>query len=243
MKSIIQILITLIILNSCKKENPISGTYVSQSEMFPKHNGCCATTDLIRLNDDNTFNIYHQDDQGDYVTEDFVAGKYQMGQDIITLKADSMSENSGLSKIRFKGEGSNHHINQLIRQDNKEKYQKIDFQKVDSVNIRRVHHDNWESEEITVRKDGTVRHVLHSFDKTQKPINIIKNQKLTPEQFQHYQETLSKSNIFQYEMTSEKEGVSLTMSIREQNIMIHDENNIDKKLYHFFFGKVWGWMK
>ncbi|MFP3675373.1 hypothetical protein SB724_21390, partial [Bacillus sp. SIMBA_031] len=80
-------------------------------------------------------------------------------------------------------------------------------------------------------KDGTVRYVLYSSDKSQHTMAHIKNKKLTKEQFREYVETMSQSSIFQSGIISKKHEISLLLNISEQNISLYDHNNIDKKLY------------
>ena len=70
-----------------------------------------------------------------------------------------------------------------------------------------------------------------------------KNKKLTKEQFLEYVKVMSQSSIFQPGITSKKYEISLLLSISEQNISLYDHNNIDKKLYDFFFEKVRSWVK
>lgn len=235
-------LLFAIILNSCNKAKQVSGTYISQTVMLPIYNGCCTSTDIIRFNEDKSFSMYHQNDQGDYTTKDFAVGKYQLKQGIISLKPDSINTDFDLSKATFKKEHSNHGMDYLTRQDNKVKYHKIDFKKMDSLYIRRVNDENWESEAITIKKDGSVHYVSHSFDKAKNPTTLTKNKKLTKEQFRHYIEEISQSSIFQQGITSKKHETSLLLSSREQNFQLYDHNNIDKKLYDLVFEKVRGWV-
>ncbi|AZA77336.1 hypothetical protein EG347_07350 [Chryseobacterium sp. G0186] len=212
--------------------------------MLPVYNGCCTSTEIIRLNEDKSFRMYHQNDQGDYSTTDFAIGTYQLKQGIISMKPDSMNTDFDLSKATFKKEHSNHGMYYLTRQDNKVKYHKIDFKKVDSLYIRRVNDDNWESEAITVKKDGSVHYVSHSFNKVKNAsTTLTKNKKLTKEQFRQYIEKISQSSIFQQETTSKKYEIYLLLNSREQNIQLYDHNNIDKKLYDLVFEKVRGWVK
>ncbi|MGU3375843.1 hypothetical protein [Chryseobacterium sp. M5A1_1a] len=244
MKLILAItLISAVILNSCNKARQVSGTYITQSVMLPIYNGCCTSTEIIRLNEDTSFRVYHQNDQGDYITKDFASGKFQLKQNIVSLKPDSVNSKFDLSKATFKKEHSDHGTDYLTRQDNGGRYHKIDFKKADSLYIRRVNSDNWESEAITIKKDGSVQYVSHSFDKAQNPITLTKNEKLTKEQFRQYIEEISQSSIFQSGITSKTHEVYLLLSIREQNILLYDQNNIDKKLYDLFFKRVRGWVK
>ncbi|MFP3833016.1 hypothetical protein [Chryseobacterium sp. SIMBA_028] len=236
-------LLSAIIFSSCNKAKQVSGTYIIQSEMLPKVNGCCANTEIMRLNEDQTFSMYHQNDQGDYTTEDFATGTFQLAQGVVSLKPDSINTHFDLSEATFRKEHADHGMDYLTRQDNKAKYHKINFEKADSLYIRRVNSDTWESEEITVKKDGTVRYVLYSSDKSQHTMAHIKNKKLTKEQFREYVETMSQSSIFQSGIISKKHEISLLLNISEQNISLYDHNNIDKKLYDFFFEKVRSWVQ
>lgn len=236
-------LLSALILNSCNKAKQISGTYIMQSEMLPKVNGCCTNTEIIRLNEDETFSMYQQNDQGDYTTNDFAKGTFQLTKGLVSLKPDSINTHLDLSKATFRKDHANHGLDYLTRLDNKAKYHKMDFEKADSLYIRRVNSDNWESEEITIKKDGTARYVLYSSDQSQHTMAHTKNKKLTKEQFREYVKAMSQSSIFQPGITSKKYEISLLLSISEQNISLYDHNNIDKKLYDFFFEKVRSWVK
>ncbi|REC61954.1 hypothetical protein DRF65_13080 [Chryseobacterium pennae] len=238
------IFLSAILLNSCNKSNRVSGTYVAQSVMLPIFNGCCTSTEVLQLNNDHTFNIYHQNDQGDYLTKEFTSGNYNLKQDVISFKPDSLNKHYDYSKVKYKIPASNDPIIFLIKQDHEpQKFYKIDFKKADSLYIGRYNLNDWDRESITIKKDGTVHYIRHSQDKNMNPVEISKYKKLTPEQFQQYIETLSQSNLFQPEETSKTYSITFSLAFKEYNIGIHDQNNIDKKLYDFFFETVKTWVK
>ncbi|WP_106915203.1 lipocalin family protein [Chryseobacterium aurantiacum] len=122
-------LLSAIVFSSCNKAKQVSGTYIIQSEMLPKVNGCCANTEIIRLNEDQTFSMYHQNDQGDYTTKDFAQGTFQLTKGVVSLKPDSVNSNLDLSKATFRKDHADHGLDYLTRLDNKAKYHKIDFKK------------------------------------------------------------------------------------------------------------------
>lgn len=239
------ILLSTIVLNSCKKSNQVSGTYVAQSVMLPMYNGCCTATEVLQLNNDHTFTAYHQDDQGDYLTKDFTSGSYDLKQNMISFKPDSLNQHYDYSKVKYKVPATDDQINLLIKQDQEpQKFYKIDFKQVDSLYIQRYSHTDWDQESITVKKDGTVHYIRHSQDKNGSPVDISKHKKLTPEQFQQYIETLSQNRLFQASTTSEKYSITFSLVFKkDNNMVIHDQNNIDKKLYDFFFETVRNWVQ
>ncbi|SDJ16331.1 hypothetical protein [Chryseobacterium jejuense] len=238
------ILLSAIVLHSCNKSNQVSGTYVAQSVMRPMYNGCCTATEVLHLNNDHTFNVYHQNDQGDYLTKDVTSGNYDLKQDMISFKPDSLNQHYDYSNIKYKVPASDDHVNSLIKQGSEsQKFYKIDFKQADSLYIHRYSHTNWDQESITIKKDGTVHYIRHSQDKNRNPVDISKHKKLTQEQFQQYIETLSQSRLFQAATTSEKYSVTFSLAIKEYDIVIQDQNNIDEKLYNFFFETVLSWVK
>lgn len=236
--------LSAIVLNSCKKSNQVSGTYVAQSVILPMYNGCCTATEVLQLNNDHTFTAYHQDDQGDYLTKDFTSGSYDLKRNMISFKPDSLNQHYDYSKVKYKVPATDDQVNLLIKQDQEpQKFYKIDLKKVDSLYIQRYSHTNWDQESITVKKDGTVHYIRHSQDKNGSPVDISKHKKLTQDQFQQYIETLSQNRLFQTTATSEKYSVTFSLTIKEYDVVIHDQNNIDKKLYNFFFETVQKWVQ
>lgn len=238
------ILLSAIVLNSCKKSNQVSGTYVAQSVMLPMYNGCCTATEVLQLHNDHTFTAYHQDDQGDYLTKDFTSGNYDLQQNMISFKPDSLNQHYDYSKVKYKIPATDDLVNLLIKQDQEpQKFYKIDFKKADSLYIQRYSHTNWNQESITVKKDGTVHYIRRSQDKNGSPVDISKHKKLTQDQFQQYIKTLSQNSLFQTTTTSEKYSITFSLAIKEYDVVIHDQNNIDKKLYDFFFETVCKWVQ
>ncbi|RXM51678.1 MULTISPECIES: hypothetical protein [unclassified Chryseobacterium] len=239
------ILLSTIVLNSCKKSNQVSGTYVAQSVMLPMYNGCCTATEVLQLNNDHTFTAYHQDDQGDYLTKDFTSGSYDLKQNMISFKPDSLNQHYDYSKVKYKVPPTDDQVNLLIKQDQEpQKFYKIDFKKADSLYIQRYSHTDWDQESITVKKDGVVHYVRHSQDKNGSPVDISKHKKLTQDQFQQYIETLSQNRLFQASTTSEKYSITFSLVFKkDNNMVIHDQNNMDKKLYDFFFETVRNWVQ
>lgn len=238
------ILLSAIVLNSCNKSKQIAGTYVTQSVMLPMYNGCCTATEVLQLNNDHTFNAYHQDDQGDYLTKDVTSGNYDLRQDMISFKSDSLNQHYDYSGVKYKIPSSDDQIEFLTKQEREpQKFYKIDFKKADSLYIQRYNHNDWDQESITIKKDGTVHYIRRSQDENKNPIDISKHKKLTQEQFQQYLETLSQSRLFQASTTSEKYSITFSIAFKEYHMMIHDQNNIDKKLYDFFFETVRSWVK
>ncbi|MBP2616583.1 hypothetical protein [Chryseobacterium jejuense] len=238
------ILLSAIILNSCNKGNKVSGTYVAQSVMLPVYNGCCTATEVLQLNNDHTFNAYHQNDQGDYLTKDVASGSYDLKQDMISFKPDSLNQHYDYSTVKYKIPASDGQVNFLIKQNREpQKFYKIDFKKADSLYIHRYSHTDWDQESITVKKDGTVHYIRHSQDKNRNPVDISKHKKLTQEQFQQYIDTLSQTRLFQEAATSEKYSITFSLTLKEYDMVIHDQNNIDKKLYNFFFETVRNWVE
>lgn len=238
------LVLSLLMLQSCRKEDPISGTYIAQSVMLPIYNGCCTSTEVLHLNNDHTFNVYNQDDQGDYLVEEFSSGNYTLKENMITFKPDSIHQRFDYSKVKYKIKDSNGPVKVLIKEGPEpQQFYKIDFKKADSVYIQRYNHHDWDQESITIKKDGTLHYVRHAQDKNKTPIDISKHQKLTSKQFQQYIDTLSQSNLFQPTTTIEKYSITFTLDFKEYNIAIYDQNNMDKKLYIFFFETVKSWIK
>lgn len=238
------ILLSAAILNSCNKSNPISGTYISQSVMLPIYNGCCTATEVLQLNNDDTFNAYHQDDQGDYLTKELTSGNYDLKQNIVSFKPDSINKHYDYSQVKYKVAASDDPVKFLTKEGNEpQKFYKIDFKKADSLYIQRYSHTDWDQESISIKNDGSVHYIRHSQGKNKNPIHINKQKKLTQEQFQQYLETVSQSRLFQAKNTSEKYSIAFYMTFKEYNMEIHDQNNIDKKLYDFFFETVRNWVQ
>lgn len=238
------IFLSAIILNSCNKDNRIAGTYISKYVMIPQVKGCCSSTEVLQLNNDHTFNVFGQDDQGDYLVKNFTSGTYNLKQDIISFKPDSVDQHYDYSMVKFKVPTSDDQINFLFKQDHEpQKFYKIDFKKADSLSIERYNTNDWDQERMTIKKDGSVHYIRNTKDKNQNPIEVSKHKKLTPEQFQEYIETLSQSRLFQPQTTSEKYIITFSLTFNEYNMKIHDQNNVDQKLYIFFFERVYKWLQ
>lgn len=212
--------------------------------MLPIYNGCCTSTEILQLNNDHTFNVYNQDDQGDYLVEEFTSGSYDLKQNIISFTPDSLHKRLDYSKVKYKLMALDDQVNFLIKEDQEpKKFYKIDFKKADSLYIQRYNHDDWDRESITIKKDGTLHYIRHAQDKNKNPVDISKHQKLTSEQFQQYIDFLSQNRLFQPEITSKKYSITLSIAFKEYNMMVHDQDNVDKKLYDFFFETVRGWVQ
>ncbi|MDN3692092.1 hypothetical protein QWZ06_07385 [Chryseobacterium tructae] len=238
------LILSAIILNSCSKDNRVSGTYIDQSVMLPIYNGCCTSTEILQLNNDHTFNVYNQDDQGDYLVEEFTSGSYDLKQNIISFTPDSLHKRLDYSKVKYKLMAPDDQVNFLIKEDQEpKKFYKIDFKNADSLYIQRYNHHDWDRESITIKKDGTLHYIRHAQDKNKNPVDISKHQKLTSEQFQQYIDFLSQNRLFQPEITSKKYSITLSIAFKEYNMMVHDQDNVDKKLYDFFFETVRGWVQ
>ncbi len=240
----IMIFLSAVVLNSCNKSNRISGTYVSQSVMLPVFNGCCTSTEILLLNSNYTFDVYHQDDQGDYLTKEFASGNYELKKNILSFKPDSANNHFDYAKVKYTIAGSDNQAKFLMKEgDEPQKFYKIDLKKADSLYIHRYSHTDWNQESLTIKSDGSVHYIKRSQDKNKTPIDIHKHKKLTQKQFQEYLDMLSQSRLFQAKNTSEKYSITFYMTFKEYNMVIHDQNNIDKKLYNFFFETVRNWVK
>lgn len=241
-KNFLFLVLIFFLINCSKEKKKAISTFANQWEMKPFVNGCCTFSTLLQLDENKKFSFYYLNNQGDYRTEDFCKGNYEISRDsTIILKPDKHSSNTDFGydtkeffnkKLKF--------VSGNIVTDSKIIYKKIDFSKFDSVNISRYDfgYQNYMNEEISISKNGLLRYSKDIYIKdklivTKDSVQLSKNQRL------EITKQLNNNFLIQKHKESESSGNSFAIQFSNAEI----SGSLNPNLSNFFYNTVRDWAK
>lgn len=248
-KRIYQLFVLFLIsslLMNCQKEPSVAGTYVLQWYIKPITRGCCSSTEIVKLNNDLSFNFYGNNNQGDYEISEVFEGKYQRDKNIISFLFDKPTK-LDFAKSKFVIKEKNNHVEALVSQDKSPKiFVKVDFQKLDSLELKRTNYTkDWREETISIKSDKTLHYSETNILTSETPVNNSKNIKLSNEQYQEIIDYLNNKPLFSNvnDNLDDKIKTSLQLRFQDNSFSIFEHQKVDKTLTDFLFAKAYLWMK
>lgn len=248
-KRIYQLLGLLLIssfLINCQKKSSVAGTYVLQWYMKPITRGCCSSTEIVKLNNDRSFSFYRNNNQGDYEISEVFEGKYQREKNLVSFLFDKPTK-LDFAKSKFTIEEKDEKVEALVSQEKSpQRFVKIDFQKLSSLELKRTNYtEDWREEKIFIKSDKTLNYAETNILTSEKPVNNSKKIKLSDEQFQEIINYLNNKPLFSNANDNQDDKLSTSLELRFQDNSFHifEQKMVDKALTDFLFAKAYLWTK